>query len=131
MNFRFKPILSVSLATLMGLAVTCGANAAQSHGNSQMNRQIQICVSEIRRHSDFEAGSRVMHWVVSFEQRNLAEARIGIETTVKSGDSNPDRKFETSCVTDTMGKLVEFRISQSGSKHLAVVFSNAQGGLVA
>ena len=113
MNFRLKPIVPLSLATLMGFAVTCGANAAQSHGKSQMNRQIQTCVSEIGRFSDYAPGSRVMHWVVSFDQLSLAEVRIGIETRVTSESSSSNQNYKTSCVTDTMGKLIDFRIVPS------------------
>ncbi len=131
MNIRFKSMLSVSLTSLLGFAVIYSADAAQGHGKGQMHRQIQTCVSEIGRHSQFQPGSRVVHWVVSFKQLNLAEARIGIDTIVRSEGNLSNRKFKTSCVTDAMGKLVEFRISQSVSYYDAFEISEGQVFLVA
>ena len=110
MNTQSKTMMSLSIAALLGLTWTCNADAAQTHGKVRASKQIQACVAEINRNANYDEAFRVVHWVASLEQRNLAETLIGIETTVQLLGDNADRKYRASCVTDTMGKLVEFRL---------------------
>ena len=110
MNIGSKSVLSISIAALLGLALTCNVNAAQTHGKARADRQIQACVAEIGRHANYDAASRVVHRVESLKQRNLAELQIGIETTVHLNGDDTAREYRATCVTDTMGKLVKFRL---------------------
>lgn len=109
MNTGLKTAMSLSIAALLGLSLTCNVNAAQTHGKARTDKQIQACVAEIGLHANYDKASRVVHRVESLEQRNLAEMTIGIETTVFLKDEDFDREYRASCVTDTMGRLVEFR----------------------
>jgi hypothetical protein len=109
-NIGSKSILSLSMLTLLGLSLTCDANAAQTHGKARDNRQIQACVAEIGRHANYDEASRVVHHVTTLEQRNIVEMQIGIETTVHLKGDDTAREYRASCVTDSMGKLVKFRL---------------------
>jgi hypothetical protein len=108
MNTGSKTAISLSIAALLGLSLTCNVNAAQTHGKARTDKQIQACVAEIGLHADYDQASRVVHRVESLEQRNLVEMKIGIETTVFLKDDGSEREYRASCVTDTMGNLVKF-----------------------
>ena len=108
MNTGLKTAMSLSIVALLGLSLTCNVNAAQTHGKARTDRQIQACVAEIGLHANYDEASRVVHRVESLEQRNLAEMKIGVETTVFLKDDGSEREYRASCVTDTMGNLVKF-----------------------
>ena len=108
MKNGLKTAMSVSIAALLGLSLTCNVNAAQTHGKARTDRQIQACVAEIGLHANYDEAARVVHRVESLEQRNLTELKIGVETTVFLKDDGSEREYRASCVTDTMGNLVKF-----------------------
>lgn len=110
MHIGSKSVIALSLAALLGLSLPCNVNAAQTHGKARVNKQIQACVAEIGRHANYDHASRVVHLVETLEQKNLVEMKIGIETTVYLTGSDTGREYRVSCVTDTMGKLVKFRL---------------------
>jgi len=113
MNKHIK--LATSLASLIALclAVINVAHAGTSQLRPATDKQIHSCVAEIGKHADYDDAARVVHWIVSLQQKNLAELTIKIETAVygQAGEEIA-RGYTTSCVTGTMGDLVKFRFSE-------------------
>jgi hypothetical protein len=109
MSIQLKSFASISMATLLGMALSCNAGAEPGYGKARTDRQIEACVAEIARHADYEDASRVIHRVATLNQKNLLETRIGVRTTVHLASA--DREYRVSCLADTMGKLIDFRIT--------------------
>ena len=115
MNERVKPIVSLTTLAALGLAITCDASAGPDRGAYRTKEQIRSCVAEIGKHANYGDASRVVHWVAKLEQRNLVEMEIKIDTTVYvDGKEKIAREYSASCVTGTMGDLVEFKIRPIG-----------------
>lgn len=117
MSIHLKTQMSLLLVTLLGLTLTCDATAATTHGKARMIKQIQSCVDEIGRRANYDEASRVVHLIESVEQEGLTGTRIGVETTVHIKGDHEEREYRISCVTDTMGKLVGFRLLESVHDH--------------
>ncbi len=119
MTYSLKSLLSLSLVILPGLLLSCDATAAQSRDQVRTSRQIQACLDEISRHADYDAAIKVVHWVASLEQRNRVELRIVVNTTVVLEAAARPREYRASCVTDTLGGIVDFRLesTQVSSEH--------------
>lgn len=109
MKIRLKSKIQLALAAVLGLVLSCNATAAKVQEKARASRHVQTCVAEIASHANYNKGSRVIHWVTSIKQEDYSDMRIGIETTVYLRDDDMDRKYRTSCVIDTSGKLVRFR----------------------
>ena len=114
MSISLKSLLSLSLVLLLGTTLFCDASAAQSREQARTRQQLEACLAEIGRHADYDAASKVVHWVASFEQKNLLELRIVVDTTVVLTAPDQTRDYRASCVTDTMGAIVDFRIDSTG-----------------
>jgi hypothetical protein len=110
MSMSWKSLLSLSLVLLLGLTLSCDASATQSRDKSRTKGQIEACLNEIGRHADYTDAARVVHWIASLEQKNLVELRIVIDTTVVLTATARTRDYRASCVTDSMGGVVDFRI---------------------
>lgn len=117
MSIHLKTQMSLLLVTLLGLTLTCDATAAATHGKARMIKQIQSCVDEIGRRANYHEASRVVHLIASVEQEGLTGTRIAVETTVHLNGNDEDREYRISCVTDTMGELVGFRLIESAHDH--------------
>ena len=105
-----KSLLSLSLVLLLGTTLSCDAKAAQSREQARIRQQLEACLAEIGRHADYNDATKVVHWVASFRQKNLVELRIVVDTTVVLTASDLTRAYRASCVTDTMGEIVDFQI---------------------
>ena len=111
MNNRIKTISSATLLFLLSLAAVPDASAGFVPATRGTSVPIQTCVAEMGKHLDYGDASRVVHWIAKFDQRNLVEMVITIETSVYlKGDDGATRAYTSSCVTGTMGDLVDFRI---------------------
>ena len=111
MNDRIKASASLAILALLGLTVASDVNAAFGRDKDGADQQIQACVAEVSRHANYGDASRVLHRVSALNQRNLVELKIRIETSVFSKtDETIVREYATSCITDTMGDVVKFRI---------------------
>ncbi len=111
MSNPLKSVMSFSFVALLGLALSCNSNAEPAYGKARMNKQIQTCVTEIGRRANYEYASKVTHRIATLKQKNPVETRIVIETIVHLAGAESSRDYEVSCVTDTMGKLIEFRFA--------------------
>jgi len=111
MNDRGRSAISLSTLTLLGLTVTCAANAGADREERRTIEQVRSCVSEIAKHADYADSSRAIHWVERLNQMNLVELEIRIETTVYSSDDQEvHRKYRSSCVIAGRNDLLKFRI---------------------
>ena len=111
MNDRIKVSASLAILALLGLTVASDVNAAFGRDKDGADQQIQACVAEVGRHANYGDASRVLHRVSALNQRNLVELKIRIETSVFSKiDETIVREYAASCITDTMGDVVKFRI---------------------
>jgi len=113
MNKHIKLATSLTSLIVLGFAVASDAHAGSKQLRHTTDKQIQTCVAEIGRHADYDDASRVVHWVVSLQQKNLVELTIKIETAVygQAGEEIA-RGYTASCVTGTMGDLVKFRFNE-------------------
>ena len=112
MQARAKPVMSLGVLTLFGLAFTCTASAEPGNQDHRTNDQIEACVAEIAAHADYSDASHVVHRVSRLKQRNYEELEIRVITAIYGEtDDVTLRTYDASCLTETMGYLVEFRIS--------------------
>jgi len=111
MNDRIKTISSVTFLALLGSAICSDAIAGSVPITRGTDKPIQTCVAEIGKHADYINASRVVHRISTLDQRNLIEMEMTVETSVYlSSDDDVAREYTASCVTGTMGDLLEFRI---------------------
>ena len=111
MNKRIKTISSATLLFLLGFAAVPDASAGFVPATRGTSVPIQNCVAEMGKYLDYGDASRVVHWIAEFDQRNLVEMVIRIKTSVYlNSDDGASRTYTASCVTGTMGDLVDFRI---------------------
>jgi hypothetical protein len=111
MNNRIKTISSAALLFLLGVAATQEASAGFVPATRGTEVPIQTCVAEMGKHLDYGDASRVVHWIADMDQRNLVELVIKIQTSVYlKSDDGATRAYTASCVTGTMGDLVDFRL---------------------
>ena len=114
MNNRIKTLSSATLLFLLGFAAVPDANAGFVPATRGTSVPIQTCVAEMGKHLDYGDASRVVHSITEFNQRNLVEMVITIKTSVfLHDDEAAARTYTTSCVTGTMGDLVDFRVDAS------------------
>jgi len=120
MNNRIKTISTATLLFLLGFAAVPDANAGFVPATRGTSDQIQTCVAEMRKHLDYGDAARVVHWISDIDQRNLVEMVIKIKTAVYSevGDEMP-ATYTASCVTGTMGDLVDFRLDAEEEARLS------------
>jgi hypothetical protein len=112
MNLRTRTLTSLTTLAVFGLTVASVANAASSRDEHRADEQIQACVAEVGKHADYRNASRELRRVATLNQKNLIELEIRIETSVFSvTDDMLVREYAVSCVTDTMGDVVKFRIN--------------------
>ena len=112
MNNRIKTISSATLLFLLGFAAVPDANAGFVPATRGTSEQIQTCVAEMRKHLDYGDATRVVHWIDELDQRNLVEMEITIRTSVyPASDDGVAKTYTASCVTGTMGDLVDFRMN--------------------
>lgn len=109
MNISVNKILSFTVVLLLGASLFCDATAAESRDQARAARHIEACVAEIGRHADYEEAARVIHLVTSVEQRNADEVQIDIETSVTLNKQAEIRAYRTSCLTDPLRRIVDFR----------------------
>ena len=110
MNTRSKPVFSLGVLAMFGLAFTCDVSAAPLHEDHRTSEQIRACINEISEHADYSDASRVVHVVSRLKQRNYEELEIKVDTSV-FGDGDAVDSYAASCITETRGDLVKFRIS--------------------
>jgi hypothetical protein len=113
MRTSFKSLLSLSLVALLGATLSCDAVASESRYKARAKGQIKACLTEIGRHADYTEAARVVHWVTSLEQKNPAELRIVVDTSVVLTAADRTREYRTSCVTDSRSGVVDFRIDST------------------
>ena len=106
MKTTMKSLVSVSVLAMLGLTLSCDATARVKYRTEQ---QINACVAAIGDHADYSDAERVVHRVTRLRQRNVAELEIRVDTAVYGEDGV--REFAASCVTDTRGNLVKFRVN--------------------
>ena len=112
MKLRTRTLTSLTTLAVFGLTVASGAAAASSRYEHRADEQIQACVVEVGKYADYRDASRVLHRVATLNQKNLIELEIRIETSIFSAtDDMLVREYAVSCVTDTMGDVVKFRIN--------------------
>ncbi|MEJ2128864.1 MAG: hypothetical protein P8X81_08450 [Woeseiaceae bacterium] len=111
---KSKSAISVGVAVLLGLSLTCTANAEDEHSNKAITDPIQACVAKIGDRANYDGAERVVHVVSKLEQKNLVEKRIEIETTIYAGESgDKSRAYHVSCITGNLGKVVKLRLEES------------------
>ena len=99
------------MLALLGLTMTCDANADSNREQRRTIKQVRSCVAEIAKHANYDDASRAFHLVERLKQKNLVELEIRIETSVYVSDGEPaTRKYKTSCLVAGLGILVDFRI---------------------
>ena len=107
-----KPVVSLTTLVVLGLTLTCTAQAEVTWGKQRTDEQIQTCVAEISKHASYTDATRVIHRVTELDQRNLIELEIRVETSVYGlDDSAAISEYSVSCITGYMGDLVKFRIN--------------------
>ena len=113
MNNHLRLLTSLTSLMVLSFSAISDAHAGASQLRNSTNKQIQSCVAEIGKHADFDDATRVVHWVIALEQKNLMELTIKIESAVY-GQVGEEiiRGYTASCVTGTMGDLVKFRFSE-------------------
>jgi len=112
MNNRIKSISAATLLFLLSFAAVPDASAGFVPATRGTSVPIQNCVAEMGKHLDYGDASRVVHLIAELDQRNLVEMVITIRTSVYlNGDDSAAKTYEASCVTGTMGDLVDFRIT--------------------
>lgn len=109
MKTRSRSVVSLGVAAMFGIAFTCDASASPLHEDHRTSEQIRACVAEIGEHADYSRASRVVHIVSKLKQRNYEELEIRVDTSVFGDDDSVDA-YAASCVTETRGDLVRFRI---------------------
>ena len=115
MNNRIKTISAAAFLFLLGFAAVPDASAGFVPATRGTAVPIQNCVAEMGKHLDYGDASRVVHWIAELDQRSLVEMVITIRTSVYlNGDDSAAATYEASCVTGTMGDLVDFRIIPDG-----------------
>jgi hypothetical protein len=108
---KIKSATTVGVAVMLGLSLTCDANAAVERGNKAITDPIEACIAEIGERVDYDGAKRVVHRVASIEQKNLIELSIRVETLVLLDDeSGSSREYLASCITGDLGKIVKFRL---------------------
>ena len=108
--------MSLGVLALFGLAFTCTASADPGQPDRRTSDQIKACVAEIAAHADYSDASHVVHSVSRLKQRNYEELEIRVSTAVYGEtDEITLREYAASCLTETMGNLVKFRISPVNS----------------
>ena len=105
-----NPVIFLGVPAMFGLALTCDASAAPLHEDRRTSDQIEACVAEIGEHADYSDAARVVHVVSKLRQRNYEELEIKVDTSVFVGGDRVET-YVASCVTETRGDLVRFRIS--------------------
>jgi hypothetical protein len=106
-NYRKSPALAIACALI---ALPAAAEPGKNSKPTSVEREIQICVAEIGKHVKYGKASRVVHEVKK-EQKNIAEQRFRINTTIYGGiDASAAREFSSLCVTRGPIELVSFRI---------------------
>ena len=95
------------------ISVPAIAEPAKRSNPTSSESEIQICDAEIGKHVKYGKASRVVH-EVKREQKNIAEQRFRINTTIYGGaDANAARLFSSICVTRGPIELVSFRINET------------------
>lgn len=111
MNIQIKSTMSLVILGIFGLTFLCDAQASSERHKRRTDEQIEACIFEVGRHANYDNATRVVHRIAAFNQRNLVELEMKIETSVTLGiDDAVARTYRSSCVTGIMGDLVEFRI---------------------
>jgi hypothetical protein len=81
---------------------------------SAPNRDIDLCVSEIRQNADYTGASRVRHDVESEKRRSMGYS-LKIDTTVYSDiDGQAIREYKAVCVVTGGKKPLRFTIEKAG-----------------
>ena len=126
MSHRRKITTSLTTLALFGLSLACDSHASPREVPSRTYKYVQPCIAEIGKHANYEDASRVVHWVTKFDHRNLVETELRISTAVYlRGDKEVTREYLTSCVTASLGELVEFQFAESGAAQDASGRGNA------
>ena len=109
-----KSTISLMILGLFGLALVCTADAATQRSLRHTSKPIAACVAAIGRHADYNDAIRVVHTVFDLDQVSLVELKIRIETNVYlQSDVSAARVYAATCVTDTLGAVVGFRLAAS------------------
>jgi len=117
MTDRRKAFTSLTTLALLGLTMTCDAQADSGREQARTYRYVQPCIAEIGKHVDYADSTRVVHWVESLNQRNLAELEVLISTAVfGEGTDGTAREYQSLCITSSLGDVVKFRIDDSKSE---------------
>ena len=110
---------------LAAMALHAGAASAGDlpSASRDLGREIQMCVSRIADKADYSNATRVVHRVVTAEQKNLVEQKFRIDTVVLADDDNVViRAYNATCVTMGPLKIVSFKIDLSaGSRYSAAL----------
>jgi hypothetical protein len=115
MKTRIKPVTSLTTLALFVVALTCDASIAAERSRYSADKEIRTCVSAVNRKADYSHASRVVHRIVELDQKNLEELEIRIETAVYHHPNDAAvKEYEASCTTGSLGKLIRFRINQTG-----------------
>jgi hypothetical protein len=111
MKQLMKSLVWQTIVLSLGFAVASDADAGPDRDKVRTQGLIQACIAEINKRADYADASRVVHWVVSLEQKNLVETTIRVETTAYARDGELRLAgYTASCVTGVLGDLVRFRI---------------------
>ncbi|MDH4124438.1 MAG: hypothetical protein OEW64_01425 [Gammaproteobacteria bacterium] len=106
-----KSTMALTALALFGLTLACTADAATQRGQRHTSKPIAACVAEIGRHADYSDAMWVVHTIYDLDQVSLVELKIRIETNVYlQPDRSVSRVYAVSCVTDTLGAVVDFRL---------------------
>lgn len=108
----FKSILLVTAASTFASAPVPAHEITGA--NIKMDREIEMCVAEVGKRANYDDARRVLHRVMSVNQKNLAEQEIRIDTLVYATDSQvTSRQYASTCVTRGPLKVVKFRIAET------------------
>jgi hypothetical protein len=108
---KAKSATTVGVALLLGLSLTCEANAETERDNRAITDPIKACVAEIGERANYEDADRIVHYVTALDQKNIVQKSITIETAVYvDEDSDTARVYTASCITGDLGKIVKFRL---------------------
>jgi len=120
MNNRISTLTAATVLFALGFAAVPDANAGFVPATRGTGDQIQACVAEMGKHLDYGDAARVVHWIAELDQRNLVELVIRIRTSVYFDDSeDAAMTYTASCVTGTMGDLVDFQLDDQNVVRLS------------
>ena len=107
-------IVASSLAALGLIAIS--APTLAGFYEVAPNKDVDLCVSEIRAHADYTGAGRVRHEVESSKRRAMGYS-LKIDTTVYSEvDDEAIREYKSVCVVTGGEKPLKFSIKETSNE---------------